>query len=329
MSSPATPATIKRQLRHSNPTPPEKSDIKRNKTEDNMDMLSQSESDDLNVTFERSHPSVGIQSSLTDYDIERIASAVESRISVNLRNMVERIVDNMLKPIRGEMQLLQNENRRLKYKLDDLEQYGRRSLVRVSGITEKPGEDTTKLVCKLFAEIDPEFSDSEVERSHRNGPPPPSPAPPAAQQPDVNADDQPSLPQASANVETVPEPPGAAELSTSNESTVQPKPRQIMVRVTNPSVKLRILKCRKNLKKSSNFSNVYINEDLTRLRSKLFWHVRQIAKNASIKQYWTTNGKIFVKDVKEKIHSIQSTEDFNLVTALTGIRYTFLSLDNL
>ena len=320
MSNSATPTSIKRQLRTSNPTPPGKTDIKRYKTDsDQSNMEPESTVNTSNLT-------------LSDTDVERIALAVEAKLGVNLKNLVDRMVEDKLKPVHAELQLLRNENQKLKYKLDDLEQYGRRSLMRVSGIPEVPGEDTTELVCKLFAEIDPNFNNNDVDRSHRNGPAPTAPATPADNQQSESLTDgsDSQLQEAEGrDMETVESTGDETEASNVPVSTQKPKPRQIMVRVTNPSVKLRILKCRKNLKNSSNYSNVYINEDLTRLRSKLFWHVRQLAKHRQIKQFWTTNGKIFVKDATDKIHSIQSTADFNLVTVLTGIRYDYLSLDNL
>jgi hypothetical protein len=74
------------------------------------------------------------------------------------------------------------------------------------------------------------------------------------------------------------------------------RPRQIIVRLTNPIVKRRILKCRKNLKSYSKYKHVYINEDLTRTRKKMHSHARQLLKRKMIAQLWTTNGKILMKD---------------------------------
>ena len=61
-------------------------------------------------------------------------------------------------------------NRQLKNDLDNLEQYGRRNLMRLSGIPEPVGEvDTTETVCKLISEIDPEYKPTVVIRSHKVG----------------------------------------------------------------------------------------------------------------------------------------------------------------
>jgi hypothetical protein len=84
----------------------------------------------------------------------------------------------------------------------------------VSGIPEPEGErDTTDLVRKIISDIDPNYREEDVNRSHR---------------PSVNGD--------------------------------RSKPRQIIVRLSDPSVKLRILRCGKNLKKNENYKSVYVNE---------------------------------------------------------------------
>jgi hypothetical protein len=54
--------------------------------------------------------------------------------------------------------------------LFNLEQYGRRSLIRISGIPEPVGEvDTTETVRNLISEIDPEYKPTDVIRSHKVG----------------------------------------------------------------------------------------------------------------------------------------------------------------
>jgi hypothetical protein len=50
----------------------------------------------------------------------------------------------------GEIEVLKLSNTKLKADIDALEQYGRRELIRFSGIVEKPGENTTD-VCKVFS----------------------------------------------------------------------------------------------------------------------------------------------------------------------------------
>lgn len=53
--------------------------------------------------------------------------------------------------------------------VDNIEPYGRRSLLRVSGIPESAAENIDFIVRSLFTEINPDFNDLDVERTHRNG----------------------------------------------------------------------------------------------------------------------------------------------------------------
>ena len=56
------------------------------------------------------------------------------------------------------------------------------------------------------------------------------------------------------------------------------------------------MKCRKNLKMSRDFKSVFINEDLTHTRNKIVFVARQLQKNKSVEQVWTTNGNTRLKD---------------------------------
>ena len=86
------------------------------------------------------------------------------------------------------------------------------------------------------------------------------------------------------------------------------RPRLIIVRLTNTIVKRRILKCRTNLKSYSKYKHVYINEDLTRTRNKLYSHARQLLKRKTIVQLWTTNGKILMKDKDNRIYETNTMD---------------------
>ncbi|CAG2225907.1 unnamed protein product [Mytilus edulis] len=89
-----------------------------------------------------------------------------------------------------------------------------------------------------------------------------------------------------------------------------PKHRQIIVRLSEPGVKFRILKCRKHLKENANFKSVYINEDLTMLRNNILYHCRKLLKKNKIKQLWTTNGKICTLDKHDQYYDVTTTSRF-------------------
>jgi hypothetical protein len=131
-------------------------------------------------------------------------------------------------------------NRQLKNDLDNLEKYGRRNLIRFSGIHEPVDEvDTTETVCKLISEIEPEYKPTDVIRSHKVG-------------------------------------------KISQPGSFNRKTRQIIVRLAVPSVKMRLEITQKCGKKTHSFKSVYINEDLTGKRTKIFYHARQLLKSKTI-----------------------------------------------
>ena len=100
------------------------------------------------------------------------------------------------------------------------------------------------------------------------------------------------------------------------------KPRQIIVRLSDPSVKIRLMKCRKNLKSSRDLKSVFINEDLTHTRNKIFFLARQLQKNKSIEQVWTTNGNIRLKDRHGRIYETNTIDRFLQVAVQLDPSYT-------
>jgi hypothetical protein len=55
------------------------------------------------------------------------------------------------------------ENRKLKTEVDALEQYGRRSLIRISRLPEPTEEgDTTEKVRKIISDIDPRYEITNI-----------------------------------------------------------------------------------------------------------------------------------------------------------------------
>jgi hypothetical protein len=91
------------------------------------------------------------------------------------------------------------------------------------------------------------------------------------------------------------------------------KPRSIIVKFATYRARHRVMQCRRNLKNS----NIFINEDLTRERSKLLYQSRLTKRQEKIKDCWTHDGSIVFKDLKGKIHSGRTLRDCqNLLTSL-------------
>jgi hypothetical protein len=105
---------------------------------------------------------------ISSEDIQKIAMAIKSVIQSDIKDMVA----IEMQPLKDELNALKHENFKLRYQIDDLEQYGRRPLIRVSGIPETPGENTTVTTVKILqatvkAGID--LSVNDIKTSHRVG----------------------------------------------------------------------------------------------------------------------------------------------------------------
>ena len=132
MSSPnSTPQ--RRLLRTSNPTPPEREE-KRSR----RDMLDQSNDDINSINSETLQTIIPHQFKISDQDIQKIVDVVKDNIMTDITNLVL----SHTQPLREEIDKLKYENRKLREDLDSVEQYGRRSLIRISRIPEPEGKVT-------------------------------------------------------------------------------------------------------------------------------------------------------------------------------------------
>lgn len=87
---------------------------------------------------------------------------------------IRKLISAATAPLEHEIVSLKAENEKLRDSIDGLEQYGRRSLIRVTGINETDppqSEDTVAKVVNVLKKIDNEFQIHEVERAHRIGKP--------------------------------------------------------------------------------------------------------------------------------------------------------------
>ena len=89
------------------------------------------------------------------------------------------------------------------------------------------------------------------------------------------------------------------------------KPRQLIVKFTSYRMRRSVYKARSAMKTTNN--NVFINEDLTRVRNKLFYDARQLLKGKAVNSVWSSDGVIFIKDKEDKIHRIERREDLSVI----------------
>jgi len=88
-------------------------------------------------------------------------------------------------------------------------------------------------------------------------------------------------------------------------------PRNIIVRLTSHKTKVAIMRNKKNLRSIKTQQNdIYINEALTTTRSKLLYEVRQFVKEKKIKNVWTKDGQILVRNKEDtKTYQIKDLKD--------------------
>ena len=86
------------------------------------------------------------------------------------------------------------------------------------------------------------------------------------------------------------------------------RPRDIIVKFDTYRSRQALFKQRTNLKQRG-YEGVFVNEDLTKLRSGLLYNARSLVKVELLKGAWSSDGNILVKDSKDKVHRINEISD--------------------
>lgn len=87
------------------------------------------------------------------------------------------------------------------------------------------------------------------------------------------------------------------------------KERPILMKFSNYQDRARVYKARSCLRNSHN--RIYVNEDLTTVRAKRFWQLRQMKTSQQIKDCWTFDGRLLVKDNRNLIQQINCEADID------------------
>lgn len=96
---------------------------------------------------------------------------IQSTFKNFFKSELESALKGTIQGLNNQIDGLRQENAQLRDEIDSLEQYSRRELVRFSGIPETAGEDTTAIVRNIVQEIDSDWVDTDIIRSHRVGKP--------------------------------------------------------------------------------------------------------------------------------------------------------------
>ena len=166
---------------------------------------------------------------------------------------------------------LENNNRKLEN--DALEQYGRRNILRVSGIPESENEDTDEIILHLASDMGVPMSSSDIDRSHRVG---------------------------------KPEDKSRTGTRKSKKST-----RDIIVKFSTYNARRKLFQIRKELRTTENedLKKIFINEDLTKLRSEILFEARNLRRVNKLNSAYSSDGKLFVRDKQDKKYQLSSLND--------------------
>lgn len=204
----------------------------------------------------------------------------------DIKSVVKDAVTEAFSSLQEEVKDLRSENERLQKDYDELEkrvvqsenenddlnQYGRRNILRISGIPEKTDEVTDDIVLKLAGDLNVELTKYDIDRSHRVG-----------------------------KVDT--------RGSVGQKTSSRRKHRDIIVKFTRYNARDGLFQVRKELRDIPNLDSIFISEDLTNKRSKLLYNARILRRVKKIKAAYSTNGKIYIRDNADTRHRIQSDDD--------------------
>ena len=87
--------------------------------------------------------------------------------------------------------------------------------------------------------------------------------------------------------------------------------RDIIVKFTSYNARDRLFQMHKDLRETENdeLKVVFINEDLTKTRSKILFEARILRRENKLKAAYSSDGKILVRDLEDKRHIINSLDD--------------------
>ena len=86
----------------------------------------------------------------------------------------------------------------------------------------------------------------------------------------------------------------------------------MLVKFTNYRDRAKVFRARTALKRQhGNTRKIFINEDLTTLRSRLFFKARQLKKRNTIQDCWTFDGLLLIKNKYGRVTPIRSEAELD------------------
>ena len=95
---------------------------------------------------------------------------------------------------------------------------------------------------------------------------------------------------------------GAACMPSELASDRATAPGYIIVKFTTYNARNRLFQERKSLRETDNedLNNIFLNEDLTKRRSKILFEARKLRRSNKLKSAFSSDGKIIVRDKKRQ-----------------------------
>ena len=229
-------------------------------------------------------------------DIVQIASELRSMMLPELKAlladqipeiklMVVSAVKEATDVLKEQVKDLQDENKRLlkansdlekrlsqvENDNDSLEQYSRRNSIRVSGCPEVADENTDEIVIKLSQELDASISPSDIDRSHRVG----------------------------------------KVVDRGRASSGNQRHRDILVKFATYNARQRSFLKRRELREKDSTKHIFLNEDLTQIRSRLLYEARCLVRLNKLRAAYAYDGRLFVRDSDDRRHLIRTVADLS------------------
>lgn len=83
------------------------------------------------------------------------------------------------------------------------------------------------------------------------------------------------------------------------------KPRNVLIKFTSYQNRQKVMTKRSALKGS----NIFLNEDLTSRRNNLLYSARVQKRNRHLKECWSSDGRILVRDLQGNTHQLKTPDD--------------------
>ncbi|KAK6191173.1 hypothetical protein SNE40_002911 [Patella caerulea] len=263
-----------------------------------------------------------------------LACLQDDRVAFKLANLLAQVVipqfeeklgflKKKITDLKTEMQTKDTEIQELKDKNDELEQYGRREGIRISGITERPDEDTDKIVIEVGKLIGITITLNDINRSHRVG------------NPQVESTRPRQIICRFRGYYTkrsfIKQAKNLKDIRSKIEilSSVSPEGDQTEVKSNETGSSQPTASTPRTHQKIPDIfqHNIFINEDLTKVRSNLAFQARQLQKEKKIQSTWTSDGIIFIKKRDDRVVLIRTQKQLNQIISETKLKLTIRRTD--